>query len=104
MPFREVDCVSEFNHATQKVRPRSKTLDDARDLLSPGPCPPKVVSRSRFSGGFSIFNDPDFCDRFLSPSIVRALRNLCAVLFVVLHHSTLSISCCRVTNCSDLTQ
>ena len=33
MSFREVDCVSEFKYAPEEVGPRSKALDDARDLL-----------------------------------------------------------------------
>jgi hypothetical protein len=60
MALREMDGVSQFDDATQKVRPRSEALDDARNLLSPRPGSPKVVSGSRFSGGFRVFNDPDF--------------------------------------------
>jgi hypothetical protein len=63
MPLRKVDCVSEFNHSTQKVGARAKALDDAGNLLSSRSGPPKVVSRGRFSSGFGIFNDPDFSGR-----------------------------------------
>jgi hypothetical protein len=63
MPFREMNGVSQFNDATQKVRPGSEALDDPRNLLSTRPRSPKVVSRGRFSGGFRVFNDPDFRDR-----------------------------------------
>jgi hypothetical protein len=60
MPFRKVECVSEFNHSTQEVRARAKALDDAGNLLPARPDPPKVVSGSRFPGGFRVLNDPDF--------------------------------------------
>jgi hypothetical protein len=64
MPFREVNCVSEFNHAAQEVRPHSETFDDAGNLLSSRPGSPKVISGSGFSGCFRIFDDLDFGGRF----------------------------------------
>jgi len=60
MPFGEMDGVSQFDDAAQKVRPRSEALDDAGNLLSARPSPPKVVSGGRFSSGFRVFDDFDF--------------------------------------------
>jgi len=60
MPLREMDGVAHFDDATQKVRPRSEALDNARNLLPPRPGSPEVISRSRFSSGFSILDDSDF--------------------------------------------
>src|ERR1700678_1918935 len=82
MPFRKVNCISEFNHAAQEVRPSSEALDDAGNLLSPRTGSPKVVSRRGFSGGFSIFNDPDFRGGFRGWSSVGARRILLIVLFI----------------------
>ena len=76
MPFGEMDGVSQFDDATQKVRPSSEALDDAGNLLSPRPSPPDIVSRRRFSGGFSIFDDPDFRGPLRGWSAIRARRML----------------------------
>jgi len=63
MPGREMDRVSQFDDATQEVRPRSEALDNAWNLPSPRPGSPKVVSRSRFAGSFRVFNNPDLGGR-----------------------------------------
>ena len=60
MPLRKVNRVSQIDHATQQVRSSSEAFDDAGNLLPSRPGSPKVISRSCFSGGFSIFNDLDF--------------------------------------------
>jgi hypothetical protein len=76
MTFREVDCVSELNHSTQKVRARTEALDDAGNLLSARPSPPKIISCGRFAGRFGIFDDPDFRVRLRGWSAIRACRML----------------------------
>jgi hypothetical protein len=70
MPFGEMDGVSQFDHATQEVRPRSEALDDAGNSLSPRAGSPEVIGSGGFSGGFSIFDDPDFCGRRGHPHAV----------------------------------
>jgi hypothetical protein len=73
MAFREMDRVSQFDDATQEIRPSPKALDDAGDLLSPRPGSPKVVSSSCFSGGFPIFDDSDLRGPLCGLSAVSAL-------------------------------
>ena len=100
MPFREVDCISEFNHPAQKVGARAEALDDAGNLLSPRPGPPKVISRSCFSGGFRVFDDPDFRGRLLSRDLARCLKSVCRLF----RSSPLPLPFNLVlsgTNCSD---
>jgi hypothetical protein len=60
MPIRKVNGIAEFDHAPQKVRPRSKTFDDAGDLLPSRPGPPEVISRGGLSGGLGVFGDANF--------------------------------------------
>jgi hypothetical protein len=82
MPFGEMDGVSQFDHATQEVRPRSEALDDAGNSLSPRAGSPEVVGSGGFSGGFSIFDDPDFCGRLGGRSAMCARRILCIVVCI----------------------
>ena len=82
MPFGEMDGVSQFDHATQEVRPRSEALDDAGNSLSPRAGSPEVVGSGGFSGGFSIFDDPDFCGRLGGRSAMCARRILRIVVCI----------------------
>jgi hypothetical protein len=61
MTFRKVNFVGEFDYLAKKIRPRAKTFDDARDLLTPGAGAPEIVGSSDCAGGFCVFGDPDFC-------------------------------------------
>ena len=74
MPFREVHRISQIDHTAQEVWPNSEALDDAGNLLSPRAGSPKVIRRSRLSGGFSIFDDSNFGRRFGDWSAICARR------------------------------
>jgi hypothetical protein len=85
MPFGEVDSVSEFDHAAQEVGPRSKTFDDAGNLLPSRTGSPKIISRGSFSGSFVIFDDLYFGGRFRDSGGVCAFMFPCTTLFIIRH-------------------
>src|ERR1700683_5492932 len=85
MTFGEVDRVSQFDDATQEVRPHAEALDNAGDLLSPRSGPPKAISRGGFPGGFAILNDLDFCGRLRDCRAICDFRNLLVVALIRRH-------------------
>ena len=72
MSLREMDRVSRSIIRRRKSGRDPKHLMIAGYLQSSRACTPKVVSRSGFSGGLSIFDDPDLRGRLLCLSIVTA--------------------------------
>jgi len=85
MTFGEVDRVSQFDHATQEIRPHAEALDNAGDLLSPRSGPPKVISRGGFPGGFAILNDLDFCEGLRDCRAICDFRNLLVAALIRRH-------------------
>jgi hypothetical protein len=90
MPFGEMDGVSHFDDAAQKIRPRSEALDNARNLLSSRTGSPRIVSGGGLSRGVRVFDDSDLRGWFYGLSIIPALRHRAAVFFIVFHPSNLS--------------
>lgn len=57
MTFREVNFIGKFDNLPQKVGPRAKTLDNARNLLPAGISAPEIIGCGNVSSCVVILDD-----------------------------------------------
>ena len=91
VPFGEMDGVGEIDDLAQEVGARTKTLDNARDLLPAGACAPVVVGGERATGGFGVFGNFDLRGTWRGWSV--GLQVLGFAVFVIPRHA---LSCILV--------